>query len=146
MRIFFLLLLFVVMAFSCKKSSVEKPEDLIPTAKMEDILYELAVLNGIRGISGGKYSRKDTLSEGYLYKKYAIDSTLFANSSRYYAAKPDIYLAIYKRVEARLNEAKQQAEAVKKMNDSLKNVKTPARDSVLLESKREDSLRNTRTP
>lgn len=146
MRIFFLLFLFVVMAFSCKKSSVEKPENLISTAKMEDILYELAVLNGIRGINGGKYSKKDSLSEGYLYKKYAIDSTLFANSSRYYASKPDVYLAIYKKVEARLNEAKQQAGALKKMNDSLKNIKTPVRDSVLLERNQKDSLRNTKTP
>jgi len=135
MRSLFFLMLILILTVSCKKETVEKPEDLIAPAKMEDILYELAVLNSAKGFSTTKFKQKSPLHETYIYEKYDVDSTRFANSSIYYATEPETYIAIYKNVEARLEETKKQFEATEKINDSLRKNK---RDSLMLKRKSAD--------
>ncbi len=135
MRSLFFLMLILVLTVSCKKETVEKPEDLITPAKMEDILYELAVLNSAKGFSTTRFKQKSPLHETYIYEKYDVDSTRFANSSIYYATEPETYIAIYKNVEARLEETKKQFEATEKINDSLRKNK---RDSLMLKRKSAD--------
>lgn len=131
MRIFSLSLLFFTLLLSCRKPAVEKPDDLISEDKIEDILYDLAILNSAKGISVKKF--EETISpETYLYEKYEIDSAQFARSVMYYAAYPETYLALQKNVEMRLTEAKEAAEAAKKMSDSLKQLKKPDKDSLRL--------------
>ena len=145
MKLFFLSLLSFMLLFSCKEEAIEKPQDLIPESKMEAILYELAVLNGAKGFSTEKFWKKGVLPEAYLYKKYSIDSVQFARSSMYYAAKPERYIAIHKRVEERLEAAKQEAEAAQKINDSLRKETFPKRDSLLLQRTQDTSgLRKTK--
>ena len=135
MRSLFFLMLLLVLTVSCKKETVEKPEDLIAPAKMEDILYELAVLNSAKGFSTTRFKQKSSLHETYIYEKYDVDSTRFANSSIYYATEPETYIVIYKNVEARLEAIKKQFEATEKINDSLKKNK---RDSLMLKRKPTD--------
>lgn len=138
MRSLFFLILVFILTVSCKKETVEKPEDLIAPAKMEDILYELAVLNSAKGFSTTRFKQKSPLHETYIYKKYNVDSTRFANSSMYYTTEPDTYIAIYKNVEARLEAIKKRMEDTQKTSDSLRNRN---RDSLMLKRKRVDKTK-----
>ena len=131
-KFFFFPLLFFMVIASCREAAVEKPEDLIPETEMESILYDLTILNSAKGISAKKFGEIGALPSPYLYGKYNIDSLQFANSVMYYATQTDTYISIQKKVEARLKALKQEVEAAKKKNDSVKLKRKPKKDSLPL--------------
>ena len=73
----------------------------------------------------------------HLYEKHDIDSFQFVRSVQYYTAQTDLYIAIQKRIEARLEMAKKEAEDAKKINDSVNNRGPLNRDSLLLRRKKD---------
>lgn len=87
---------------SCKDTVVPKPKKLIDENQMEDIIYDLSLLDAIK--SQG-YSNKQNYPSTtvFLKKKYNIDSVTFANNSKYYAADIKNYKKMYERVKERLN-------------------------------------------
>ena len=99
-------MLFIVflMVVSCKNSTVEKPDNLIPEDRMKDILLDIALLNAARTVDAETLRKNNIRSEAYIYRKYDIDSTQFARSNLYYASRPNRYNAMYKEVEERLKQ------------------------------------------
>ncbi|WP_340077308.1 DUF4296 domain-containing protein [Leptobacterium sp. I13] len=126
-------LLCITVIISCKEEVVEKPEDLISEDKMVEIIYDLAIFNAAKGISIAKLEEGNVKLETFIYERYHIDSTRFANSSIYYASEPEIHLGIYKKVEERLNKyndvLKKAEEERRKLKDSTQKI---VRDSIKL--------------
>ncbi len=101
-----IILFFVALiAFSCSDVKVEKPDNLIDEQKMEDILYDLALLDAMRSQNPARI-QKASNAKTYIYDKHKIDSLQFAKSNRYYAADIKNYKKLYDRVGKRLLDEK----------------------------------------
>ncbi len=110
----------LLLFFSCAEKLMERPENLIPKEKMVNILRDLAILNASKTTNVAILHNNDVEPMAYLYTKYGIDSTQFSNSDRYYASLPEEYEDIYTKVEARLEKEKEEIEELKRINDSIK--------------------------
>ncbi len=108
---------------SCAQKLIEKPENLIDEGKMENILYDLAIMNAAKNTNIDVLKRNNIKVMDYLYVKYEIDSLQFVKSNEYYAAIPIKYQEMYKNVEARLTAMKENFALIQKQKDSLKRVK-----------------------
>ncbi len=104
MKKFSILCFFILTSlFSCKEERYEKPDDLIGEEKMSDIVYDLSIFYAARGINFDKIKEQGLAPESFIYEKFEIDSAQFANSSVYYASKPNVYIKIYEKAQDRLN-------------------------------------------
>ncbi|WP_299211383.1 DUF4296 domain-containing protein [uncultured Dokdonia sp.] len=155
----FAYIFFIFLVISCQDiPSVEKPTDLIDRAKMEEIIYEMAVVNGARGYDIQKLSKYGVAPETYIFEKYAIDSLQLAKSITYYASDiedyKDMYVTIQKRAEAEFKGYDSLAKIEKKVKDSLRTEKAKQlqreRDSIKkldsLKGKVSDKIEKTRSP
>lgn len=126
------LVLFCFLAlFSCKEKLIEPPEDLIPQTAMTEILYDLALMNGLRSTNANILKQHEIETMPYLYEKYGIDSLQFVKSDEYYASVPEIYQSMYKEIETRLaNKIKEIDEDRKKKTDSTRARSQKIRDSL----------------
>ncbi|MDM1360058.1 DUF4296 domain-containing protein [Myroides marinus] len=143
----FLVILTVLILMSCKNSTT-KPTPFIEQKKMEDILYDMAVLYSIESVSA--YSREDTLKKinvSAIYKKYDIDSLTFVSNNRYYVELGDgIYNKMQNNILARLEAAKVVADSLynkfeankedqKAIEDALPQLEAEKTDSVQIQKK-----------
>ena len=103
MKNLFLLILAVFLVVSCNNNGIEKPKNLIDEDKMEDIIYDLAILDGIKTQSYAYQFDVPTAKE-LLKSKYKVDSLTFAQNTQYYAADIDNFKHLYDRVKNRLEE------------------------------------------
>jgi hypothetical protein len=97
------------------------PKDLIQPDKMAQVLHDIHVFDGyINAITHSDTARMVAASyyKG-IYKKFAIDSALYARSLNYYNKHPRVMTEIYVKVVSRLDKEKK---AFVKA-DSLANVK-----------------------
>lgn len=83
---------------SCQNTTVEKPHNLIDEDKMVDILFDISVLEAIKVTNPTSLATRKINTNKYIYQKYTIDSLQFVKSDLYYAADPDNYGKIYKKV------------------------------------------------
>lgn len=104
----------MVTFFGCN-NSVKKPDNLIAKDKMIDILYDISLLEAIKGqnIKGGISSK---MSNEYIYKKYNIDSIQFSKSNKYYASDLEEYKNMFESVKEKLNKKTAEIEAEVKKN------------------------------
>lgn len=112
-KFFVILTVFILM--SCKDSAT-KPTPFIEEKKMENILYDMALLYSIENVSA--YSREDTLKKvnvAAIYKKYDIDSLTFVSNNRYYV---ELGGGVYNKMQ---NNILVRLEAAKVIADSLYN-------------------------
>lgn len=128
----FMVMVIFFFVFSCKEKLIEPPEDLIPQSKMTEILYDLALINGLRSTNNTVLDQYEIETMPYLYEKYEIDSLQFVKSDEYYASVPAIYQTMYSTIKNRLDarideidELRQQKtdsarSRTKKIRDSLK--------------------------
>ena len=86
-------------------SSVTKPDELLSSEKMENILYDLTLLKAIKTSYNDKEG-KALFNDAYIFRKYNIDSTVLAQNQLYYAQSPKESIALYKRIDQRLKKAK----------------------------------------
>ena len=120
MKKYFLLLITFSFLFSCS-DAIEKPENLIEKEKMDDIIYDLTLLQAMRGSFQGRLDSANVTAADYIYKKYNVDSSQFANSNRYYASDVAAYNRMYNRVNERLVADKSKADSLaKKAEERLK--------------------------
>lgn len=130
-------LLFIITVFSvfaCNEGAEKKPEKLLSEEQMTDIFYDLSLLQAIKSYTPRSLDEANVDAKNYVYKKYAIDSTVFAQNHRYYASKLDVYKKIQDRVADRLKNEKaklepqkgteKKEELSKAEKDSLKAMKT----------------------
>ena len=121
-RFFFILIL---CCSSCGNNDmVEKPEDLIAPEKMEKILYELLLIDAIKGHQTGLIDRLGSTPEQFIYQRYDIDSLQFAKSNIYYASKTKDFENMYKRIRQRFERQKDS------LNDAISKAKKD-KDSIL---------------
>lgn len=120
--------------FSCAEEVVKKPENLIPQDKMATILLDLSILNATKTAARNKFEDSGIEVMDFLYNKYGIDSTQFAQSDLYYASNPLIYQEIYQSVKDKLDVAKKDLEErSKRRSDSIRKAneaKTHNGDSI----------------
>jgi|TARA_Y100001968_G_C19239774_1_gene658822 hypothetical protein len=119
---------------SCAEEVVKKPENLIPKDKMATILLDLSILNATKSAARNKFEDSGIEVMDFLYNKYGIDSTQFAQSDLYYASNPLIYQEIYQSVKDKLDVAKKDLEErSKRRSDSIRKAneaKTQNGDSI----------------
>lgn len=116
-----------------------KPKDLIAKDKMEQILYDLYILNAAKGVNSKILESKRIKPESYLLTKHNIDSTQFANSNAYYAFDADEYKVLVENVKARLEKDKEifeeqeriEGQRAKKRRDSITKANRKKKDSIV---------------
>lgn len=124
-----LVLVVILMFFSCDKHLIDMPDNLIDKEKMELILYDMAVLEAIKSNNPNAITILGIDENSYILKKYKIDSLQFSKSVKYYASDVHNYLKMYERIELRLtNEQNATDSLVKKgINLNTKIVDTTAK-------------------
>ena len=123
--------IFACMVSSCKEKLIDPPENLIPQADMTELLYDLALINGLRSTNPDLLKQHNIETMPYLYKKYNVDSLQFAKSDEYYASVPTIYQAMYNTVQQRLeNQISEIDEQRKRKTDSVRTKNQKTRDSL----------------
>lgn len=100
----------IIFVISCKNDVAEKPKNLIEKEQMVDVMYDLSLLSAMRSQNPVMMDSFKNNSNEYIYKKYKIDSTQFAQSNIYYAADYKEYKAMYDQVKLRLDAGKKKIE------------------------------------
>lgn len=118
MRNFLYILSFFLLFSACKPGI---PKDIIQPDKMPGVLSDIHVVDGYVSAIPIPDSAKKVASSFYkgIYKKYGIDSAIFAKSMVYYNNNPQLLTDIYTNVVADLRKQKD----VLTKADSLKNEK-----------------------
>jgi len=130
----------ICLFFSCN-SGVEKPkkpENVIPEEKMADIMYDVFLLNSAKGVNKIILEVNGVMPEKYVFEKYSIDSTQFAESNNYYVYNTKTYESILNRIKEKIDLKKKEYEALDKIEEAEKKKKA---DSIrAIRSKEKDSL------
>jgi hypothetical protein len=104
---FFGLTIIVLLTSSCSDTGVvEKPENLIEEERMEQIIYDLLMLDAMNTFNPKNPDFEAVYGTPYLYKKYGIDSLQLADSDAYYAKFPRIYYRMYATVMKKMQRVK----------------------------------------
>lgn len=127
-------LLIVIIGSACtNKAETPKPNKPIDKAVMENILYDLALLQALKSYSPEKLTKNNINSKTYIYQKYKIDSTQFADNNKYFATDVEAYKIMFDNVAARLEKEKKEIDAItskelsaknKRYQDSIKRIST----------------------
>lgn len=97
------LLAFSIVVASCNKQPIEKPNNLIDRDTMEKILYDIALLQAVKGHDAKLLPKNQIDPKTYIYQKYKVDSAQFANSNKFYASDITVYKAMYDKVIEKIN-------------------------------------------
>lgn len=112
-----------VLLVSCKEKPVEKPEKLIDKEMMEDILYDLAILQASVNYKTKIISNSIDVNT-YIYEKYEIDSITLVQNQRFYASDVKAFKKMYKNISERIKTEEDLADSLsKKENKELKKPK-----------------------
>ena len=76
------------------------PDNLISKEKMENIIFDIMILNSSSGFD--LKIDNNLLSDELIYKKYNIDSLQFFESELYYSKNPRDHYEIYAKVKIRI--------------------------------------------
>ena len=128
-------LVLISLVFSCNNiDRPKKPDNLISTDRMVDIITDISLMNAAKGLNKDLLEKNAINPTNYIYKKYNIDSTQFASSNNYYAYDVKEYEKIYMKVKERLENKKAEYELLqeqeKKEKDSIRKAKKKERDSI----------------
>lgn len=115
---------------SCKEGAVSKPDNLLSKEQMANVLYDVTLINAMKGVDKKGLDASFLHFDAYIYKKHNIDSAQFASSNNYYSANPLQYDKIYELVNAQLLKERTLVEAEMKKEqerrDSVQKVKKEA--------------------
>lgn len=123
--------LYILIAFfviGCQEvQPIEKPANFIKKERMQEIIYDIAVVNGARGYNMQELSKYGVDPETYIFDKHGIDSLQFAENIAYYSADIDkykeMYVEIQERVEGEFSYYDSIAKVEKKVRDSIRTAK-----------------------
>lgn len=115
----------LLILFSCQQTPIDKPDNLIDENTMEDIIYDLAILEAIKTNNPASLEKKDITASAYIYDKYDIDSLQFVSSNHYYASDVHNYLKMYQRVEERLAGEKTKIDTILAQETKKVKIKQP---------------------
>ncbi|MBC2844179.1 DUF4296 domain-containing protein [Winogradskyella flava] len=133
-----ILVLFVLVVACNIKDKPKKPNNLISKNKMEQILYDLYIINAAKGVNRKLLENNGLVPETYILTKHNIDSAQFAISNTYYAFYSDTYKDIVENVKAKIEKQQEEyeelkeieEEAAKRKRDSLKKINSKKKDSI----------------
>ena len=120
MKINFTFLSIVLLLISCQ-DAVEKPKNLIDEDKMIDILYDFALLEGIK--ADYSLNQQSLNPEKFIYKKYKIDSLQFVQSNAYYASDVQHYKEMYQKLNSKIDLKKTAIDSLLKKKNNPKLIK-----------------------
>ena len=66
---------------------VPTPKKLLSEGEMEQVFYDLAILNAAKSIDASFYEKQGADISSLIYEKYGVDSLLLAQNISYYASK-----------------------------------------------------------
>ena len=95
--IFILLILFIPV---CCELSNNKPDNLIDKKQMENIIFDILVLNSIN--TNSLMSKVELISDEFIFERYSVDSIQFYESEFYYSKRPRDHFEIYSNVKKRI--------------------------------------------
>jgi hypothetical protein len=99
-KVIYLCVVFAI--FACSDNPVKKPKNLLDEETMENILFDVAVLQAAKANSPEVLQANNIDSKDFIYKKYKIDSATYHQNNRYYAGDVRKHKHMHKRVLARL--------------------------------------------
>jgi Domain of unknown function (DUF4296) len=135
MKKIILLVIFTTIFTACtNKNEIPKPSKPIDKETMENILYDLALLQALRNYNPEKLTENGINAKTYIFKKYKIDSLQLHENNKYFAADVEEYKLMFENVSNRLLAEKKVADATIKKQDAAKSKKI--RDSMIRNSKK----------
>jgi hypothetical protein len=110
MNKFLIVIVVCVLLYACKPGI---PKNIIQPDQMEKVLYDIHLVDGYSaGLNfPAPDSAKKVISPFYkgVYKKFGIDSALFAQSLNYYYKHPELLVVMYDHITEKLTKAKDKA-------------------------------------
>lgn len=104
-HIFYILIIFIILASCTSRTIYKKPENLIGKEKMITVWTDLYIAMGaksVKTITGEKEINYIPL----VLKKHKIDSVQFSKSNIYYTSRIEEYEEMFEEVQKRLKEEK----------------------------------------
>lgn len=124
----------IILTACSNNIEVQKPKKLIEEETMENILYDLALLQALKGHSPKELAKNEVDPKTYIYQKYKIDSLQFVENNRYYSADVQNYMSMFSKVIERLDKEKKAMKEIVKKETEAKQKKM--RDSIANSSKK----------
>ncbi|RED44775.1 DUF4296 domain-containing protein [Seonamhaeicola aphaedonensis] len=132
-----LLLISVLTIIAC--SGPKKPERLISKREMVSILIDAKLIATASGVNKKIMQDSGVYPNSYIYNKYNIDSTQFAESNTYYTYNIKDYEEIYQMVKDSLDKLKEYYTALR--DEERKRAEQKSKDSLEAILKKRDSLK-----
>ena len=114
----------VCFVLACEARTVNPPpQGLLSEETMENMLYDLALLNALQ--ASFLVQEGQAIFDGkFMEKKYQVPDSIWTASKKYYAQDPQRMAKIYKRINTRLNKAKDSIEVLKTAKEKAAEEKT----------------------
>lgn len=121
------------------KNEIQKPEKLIEKDVMENILYDLALLQALKGYSPQELQKNHVNPKSYIYQKYKIDSLQFVENNKYYSSDIEKYKLMYDRIIKRIETEKKTVDT--EINKDFKKQQKQTTDSLKRASKKKKNVK-----
>lgn len=142
MKKLFPVLAVLVFAVSCKENTVPEPKNLLEQKQMENILYDVALIQSIKSFKPEVLDTNGVDPRKFIFEKYKIDSLTLAQNHTWYAADLEKYEQMQKHIVERLQKAKDSVNKLQGKPDAAKpgdttkvNSASPGHPTELQESK-----------
>jgi hypothetical protein len=126
--------------WACNDNSVnrpEKPDNLLSEKEMVNIIYDMSIISGAKGVNKKLIEREGIKPESYIYELHNIDSLQFLESNNYYAYDLKAYKRIYSAVRKKLEKDKVKYDTLAKKEkqklDSINKLKRDQRKKIIIE-------------
>jgi Skp family chaperone for outer membrane proteins len=131
-----------VTCLSCKDEVVKKPKHLVEKDIMMNIMYDLSLFEAMKYQSASTLDSAKITATQYIYQKYQVDSLLFAQSNKYYAADFKEYKKMYDKIASRVEKKKTDIEAKIKADRKKASKKAPIKKELNLNSQNQKKIQS----
>lgn len=122
-RLLYIIALFTLL-LSCKEiTPVTVPDTLLDQKQMEEVMFDAVLVNAARGYRAAMLNQMGINPATYVFEKYTIDSTIYAQNLMYYTADVDLFKTMNERVLEQINE-------LHRVNDSIASLEKRVKDSI----------------
>jgi hypothetical protein len=101
-----------VLLISCNEKPVPKPDNLLSKEVMEEIIYDMAILQAAETHKPQILSDNNIKIKDFIYKKYKIDSATYFQNYKYFASDIKSFKKIYKHVNERIQNQKKEIDTL----------------------------------
>ena len=130
MRNFLYIVVIALFFGGCKRNIVPKPDHFLDAKQMEQLLYDLALLESIKNYDAQYLDSLQGTPQEYIYNKYGTDSIAIAQNMIYYASFPKVYDQIVHNVDTRLKEQSDSLQAMQNRPTPKSESKHPELDQI----------------